>query len=381
MKVKKVITGDGKVRFEASGWSSGRGSKYIRRRFDRKVDADQFLLDQKIQQVENATKPKSLFNILERTFGQECEFWLAHRGLSFSPGHMRRAKDALDKRIIPMLGSLTLDQINPVVFSNYRMSRLKDGVKAATVNRETEVMMAVLNFSVKQRRIPFNPAGGFTKLEEVREDIQFWEKAEASAFLKYADQKYPLGSDKRWVYVAYMLALNTALRAGEIWGLKPLDLAQGEELLHIQRQYDIVARGFRPPKGKKSRYVPCNPFLRLELKRLAQHQRRGIDQTFFCTETGGPVDHDNFSGRHFEKDIQESGAKKIRFHDLRHTGTTLMIANGLDIKTVQEICGHKDIATTMRYVHLLGDSIRNAARSFSILPTIDNLVPLHVVSS
>lgn len=61
--------------------------------------------------------------------------------------------------------------------------------------------------------------------------------------------------------------------------------------------------------------------------------------------------------------------KKVRFHDLRHTGTTLMIAGGLDIKTVQEICGHKDISTTMNYVHLLGDSVRQAARTFLVGPS------------
>ena len=65
-----------------------------------------------------------------------------------------RAKDALDKWIIPQIGRLTLDKINPVVFSNFRIARLEEGLKPASVNRETEVMMAILNFAVKQRRIP-----------------------------------------------------------------------------------------------------------------------------------------------------------------------------------------------------------------------------------
>ena len=64
------------------------------------------------------------------------------------------------------------------------------------------------------------------------------------------------------------------------------------------------------------------------------------------------------------------GGRRIRFHDLRHTATTLMIGNGVDLKTVKEICGHKDIATTMGYTHLLGDNLKNVARSFSIKPSI-----------
>jgi len=53
----------------------------------------------------------------------------------------------------------------------------------------------------------------------------------------------------------------------------------------------------------------------------------------------------------------------------------------LDIKTVQEICGHKDVTTTMNYVHLLGDSIRQAARSFSVVPEGGKKHHLRLVSS
>ena len=378
MKIRKVVTKEGEVRYEAHGRTAGRGSRYNRRRFDRKVEAENFLTEQKVQQIKSATQPRSLYTMAEQTFEEESRFWLAHRSISFSPGHTKRVKDSLEKWILPQLGRLTLDRINPVVFSTYRMNRLKNGLKPASVNRETEVLMAILNFAVKQRRIPFNPAAGFTKLEEVREDIQFWERVEASAFLAHAERKYPLGSENRWVYVAYLTMLNTSIRASETWGLMPKDLVQGGELLHIQRQFDLVVRAFRPPKGKKSRYVPCNAVLRAELVKLMEQRR--ADQTVFTTATGRPIDHDNFVGRHFVKDVAESGVKRIRPHDLRHTGTTLMIAAGLDLRTVQEICGHQDISTTMRYAHMLGDSIKNAARTFSIVP-IFPVSPLRIVSS
>ena len=127
-------------------------------------------------------------------------------------------------------------------------------------------------------------------------------------------------------------------------------------------------RDFRPPKGKKSRYVPCNSVLKAELLQLVGQRKIKQDQTFFGTATGRPIDHDNFVGSDFEKDVSDAGVKEIRLHDLRHTGTTLMIADGLDLRTVQEICGHKDIDTTMRYAHLLGDSIKRAARAFSVVP-------------
>ena len=57
----------------------------------------------------------------------------------------------------------------------------------------------------------------------------------------------------------------------------------------------------------------------------------------------------------------------IRFHDLRHTATTLMISRGIDIKTVKEVCGHADISTTMNYVHMVAGSVERLSEIFVIL--------------
>jgi len=88
--------------------------------------------------------------------------------------------------------------------------------------------------------------------------------------------------------------------------------------------------------------------------------------TIFRNSVGGRICHDNFSDRVFARDAGESGVRRIRFHDLRHTATTMMIADGLDIKTVQEICGHASILTTMKYLHLIGSRIKEASKQFSI---------------
>ncbi|PIR22540.1 MAG: hypothetical protein COV44_07580 [Deltaproteobacteria bacterium CG11_big_fil_rev_8_21_14_0_20_45_16] len=179
------------------------------------------------------------------------------------------------------------------------------------------------------------------------------------------NEKYPAGSTKRWIYTVYLLALNSGLRAGEIWGLKFEDIKQDGEVLHIQRQFDRVHRDFRTTKGKTSRLVPCNENLFQELMALKRTDNQP-ETIFSDRDNGNPIDHDNFRKRNFEMDLAEWGGKRIRFHDLRHTAATLMIADNLDIKTVQEICGHKDLKTTLNYWHLLGEKIKHAARTFSI---------------
>jgi len=66
--------------------------------------------------------------------------------------------------------------------------------------------------------------------------------------------------------------------------------------------------------------------------------------------------------------VLESGVRRMRFHDMRHTAATLMLASGVQLNTVKEICGHASITTTMGYVHLLADSVRDAGLKFSLCP-------------
>ncbi len=115
-----------------------------------------------------------------------------------------------------------------------------------------------------------------------------------------------------------------------------------------------------------------NPTLNEELKGWVRQERISIEGTIFRNEQGGPVFHDNFSDRKFEKDVKEWGGRRIRFHDLRHTATTLLIACGVDIKTVKEICGHADIKTTMNYIHMVPGNLDRVSQLFSVLPRSEN---------
>jgi integrase len=203
----------------------------------------------------------------------------------------------------------------------------------------------------------------------MREGVGFWEQKEAESFLEFAARKYPKCSSKRWVYVAYLTAINTGARAGELWALRPSDIKHSGELILIERQFSTPINNFAPTKGKNYRSAPCNEHLRRELEDLIEANKVQLTETIFQSENRKPIFHRNFVKRYFHKDLREWGGRKIRFHDLRHTATTLMIAAGVDIKTAQEICGHQNVKTTMNYIHLLSESIRKTARTFAILPT------------
>ena len=62
----------------------------------------------------------------------------------------------------------------------------------------------------------------------------------------------------------------------------------------------------------------------------------------------------------FENALKRAGLSRVRFHDLRHTFASHLVMGGVDIRTVQELLGHKDIRMTMRYSHLAPDHMRKA---------------------
>jgi integrase len=369
MSIKKVKNpGSNETKWEVRVYEDGRDSKRVSKRFDRRVDAEAWLLEFEQKKSERIRNPFSSVSFENRTFKEEAEYWLLDGENRFSAGHIKKSK-AIVKEILEAFGILPIERISPEFLTRFQQSELKKGARPATINRKTEVVTAVLNNSVKHRRIPFNPTMGFRKLSKNQKEMDFWNKDEAESFLSFIDEIYPKGSDDRWVYAVYLLALNTGLRAGEIWGLRPQDILEGQRSITVKRQFNRVTLDFTAPKSKKPRVVPCNQVLLNELKSWIDLKKMSPTDTIFQNENGKPICHDNFADRRFQKNLKAWGGRPIRFHDMRHTATTLLIASGVDLKTVKEICGHADIATTMNYVHMVSGAIEKVALNFSITPT------------
>ena len=178
--------------------------------------------------------------------------------------------------------------------------------------------------------------------------------------------------------------MNQAMKCADILSIWPVDLGgicspkTGRFMWDLDLENRSIYAG-PDTKNQKPRVVPCSLELILELKVIAEENRKKsktdarsskpYEGTVFQNHVGLPVDNQNFVKRHFHRDVKEWGGTRIRFHDLRHTATTLMIANGVDIKTVKEICGHADISTTMNYVHLVASALDKVPQLFSLSPT------------
>ena len=90
-----------------------------------------------------------------------------------------------------------------------------------------------------------------------------------------------------------------------------------------------------------------------------------LDYVF--TEEDGMVMNPQTPTRQFSNFLKRHNIRHLKFHGLRHTSATMLLANGCDIKTVSSRLGHADIETTGIYVHALQSTDRKAAQTFDAM--------------
>lgn len=170
--------------------------------------------------------------------------------------------------------------------------------------------------------------------------------------------------------LAVRLGLATGMRRGEVFGL-----AWGAVDLHgasLKVRQSLTQYGeIKTPKTKAGlRTISLDLTTARRLARWKGEQSRylemlGIEQTdetpVCCSNVGGWCDLHNFESwwRRFRN---ENGFEDLKFHELRHTQATQLLANGVDVKTVQTRMGHSNASLTLNwYAHAIPENDREAA--------------------
>jgi integrase len=142
--------------------------------------------------------------------------------------------------------------------------------------------------------------------------------------------------------------LLTGFRRQELISLRPEDIDSARKTVSVAAHNS---------KNGEGRTLPCGPRLMATLQEALAC--RGPAGTVFVSEKGLPWTTNTF-GKAFTQACRRAGLEPLSPHVLRHTFASRLVMAGVDLRTVQELMGHKSILMTMRYAHLSPDHTRAA---------------------
>ncbi|UCE08543.1 MAG: site-specific integrase, partial [bacterium] len=111
-----------------------------------------------------------------------------------------------------------------------------------------------------------------------------------------------------------------------------------------------------------NRKIDLGPVTMIELKKWKLACLKNPLDLIFCNDKGRPINYTNMVRRHFHPALEAAGLPRMKFHGLRHTYASLLIAQGENIKYIQTQLGHSSPTVTLNvYAHLTASTNSKAA--------------------
>ncbi len=230
------------------------------------------------------------------------------------------------KHLKPRFGALDLRKISLKDVDDYKKDRMAEKASNATINRERSFLKAVLNRAVKWGVIDKNPIQGMESLPEQHLFNRYLSIDETLALMESCESH---------LKPMIVTAVYTGLRWGNVRKLRwdEVDFENSIISLKSSKTSELIYPLPDPVKAE-----------------LSQIPHNGNPHVFINSETGLPWE--NLRHAFYRAKKKAGITKPFRFHDLRHSFASNLVMNGQDVKTVQELLGHRCITTTLRYVHL-----------------------------
>lgn len=317
---------------------------------------------QLLEEFCNDVRKGSYRDVSNYTFEDVALLWLEQVAKpDYSPNVIRSYVRNLNNHVLPYFKCQIAD-INSLMITEF-LNELKRK-KTAYSNRENKPLT---NETIKTIYKPFHTIMQWAYINdiisanpcdkvrlnlkrEVETKKKFYNIEEYHKLLDLLEDE-PL--DKQ---VAIQLALKTGMRRSELWGLKWQDIDLDNKLIVCNKTRQKIANSMHvlPTKTVSSNRTIAIPDSLVEL--LKKYK---TDTEFVLN-----MDYDGLTAW-FRYWLKRKELPHITFHDLRHTHATLLLAEGVDVKTIQKRLGHSDIHTTLQiYAHALEQSDKNASQLF-----------------
>ncbi len=302
------------------------------------------------------------------TVKQFAKEFMQYCAATNSKGELREKIRTLELHLLPVFGTLRLDELTSAHVEGYKREKLERpqgrGMKPLspkTVVDHLAVLRRMLNLAKEWGRIDVVPTLKAPRVE--LPDVEahmFLDFQEATAIVEAARQK-----DRGWI----LFAIRTGLRLGELRGLRwdSLDLdnrakaAEWGPSMRVSQQ--LTRDGPSPTKGRRPRTVHLADDL---VAILRAQPKRGL--YVFTDDEGRPLTRGAIDYAVREAGRRAGLSKPVHPHMLRHTFVSHALMTGVSLAIVQAWAGHADVKMTLRYSHLAASTSAAFARKMATAP-------------
>ena len=252
-------------------------------------------------------------------------------------------RSRIEKHMLPFFGDMPLGKMTSQTVDGYKLGRVQAGVAPKTLNNELLNLSHMMKTAVRWGYVDKNVVANVTKMRVAVNPARFLNQVEITRLTEAARASH--------IYPLITTALHTGMRKSELLNLKWSDIDLKQQTITVQSKDDWHTKNY------KARIFDLTPVLHDVLR---QHEAGQPDPPLRTEYVF------TFRGRAIRKDIRRSlrtvmrlaGLEGVTLHTLRHTFASQLVMEGVPLRDVQELMGHQDFRTTLRYAHLSPDHVK-----------------------
>ena len=305
----------------------------------------------------------------DMTFQNLYEIYMEDMAARLKQSTLLTKKAVLQTHILPFFGSKPINEIKASDVRRWQAKLMSspNNYSQTYLKKINTELNSIINYAKRFYNLNTNPCGKAGTIGKAKaEEMDYWTYDEYIAFREGV-------KDKPLSYICFEVLYWTGMREGELLALSPADIDFDNKLISINRTYQRIGGKdvFTSPKTRKSkRKIPIPDFLCQELSDYIQSRYMlDADERLFPV-TKSYLSHEMIRG------CKNTGVKKIRIHDIRHSHASLLINQGCDALMLADRLGHEKVSTTLNtYSHLFPHKQQELVHSLESLQATDSPTP------
>ena len=305
----------------------------------------------------------------DMTFQNLYEIYMEDMAARLKQSTLLTKKTVLQTHILPFFGNKPINEIKASDVRRWQAKLMSspNNYSQTYLKKINTELNSIINYAKRFYDLNTNPCGKAGTIGKAKaEEMDYWTYDEYIAFREGV-------KDKPLSYICFEVLYWTGMREGELLALSPADIDLDNKTISINRTYQRIEGKdvFTSPKTRKSkRKIPIPDFLCQELSDYIQSRYMlDADERLFPV-TKSYLSHEMIRG------CKNTGVKKIRIHDIRHSHASLLINQGCDALMLADRLGHEKVSTTLNtYSHLFPHKQQELVHSLESLQATDSPTP------